>query len=333
MDNLMLPIQGASKAKRIKWGPAQNAISWSYMKLLRENNKTLKVYPENPYIEVYQFRENVYGLFNQNCDGMGDVWMWLVVGPEKVLVVDTAFGIGDTRALVNKLAGGKPLIVVNTHSGPDHCLGNVHFDTVYCLDIEYELIKAKCKPGAWDYLFDKDGKNIWLQFDKKDLPVYKDYKLVPVKNGHIFNLGGDHDVEIVWTGGHAPGHAMFLDKKTRAMFCGDVVCSDVISVGPGPAPGRPNGQYSNLTTYRDNLAKVVTRFAEFDYLFPGHFMVNLENNVFSAILDGLNAIIANPEHFNYADAATGPAGPRMHKYVKGFSTIAYVKDGVYPPKA
>ena len=79
----MLPIKGASKAKRIKWGSPQNQISWAYMKLLRENNKTMKVYDINPYIEVYQFRDNMYGLFNQNCDGAGDVWQYLIIGPEK----------------------------------------------------------------------------------------------------------------------------------------------------------------------------------------------------------------------------------------------------------
>ena len=82
----MWPIKGASKAKRIKWGTPQNQISWAYMKMLREGNKTLKVYDVNPYIEVYQFYDNLYGLFNQNCDGAGDVWMWLVIGPEKAMV-------------------------------------------------------------------------------------------------------------------------------------------------------------------------------------------------------------------------------------------------------
>ena len=102
MDNLMLPIQGASKAKRIKWGPAQNAISWSYMKLLRENNKTRVIYPVNPYVEVYTLRKNLFGLFTHNLDGGGDVWMFLTVGPEKALLIDTAYGLGDLKGLPMK---------------------------------------------------------------------------------------------------------------------------------------------------------------------------------------------------------------------------------------
>lgn len=335
MDGPMFPIHGASKAKRIKWGAAQNQISWAYMKLLREGNKTMRVYDVNPYVEVYQFYDNLYGLFNQNCDGAGDVWMWLIIGPKKAMLIDTAFGLGDMKGLVDQITGGMPLVVANTHVGPDHALGNCRFDQVYCHEYDHEAIKNTCKPGGWDYLFDKDGKNIWLQFDRKDLPVYKNYDLVAVRDGAMFNLGGDYEIELVWTGGHTPGHSMYIDKKSRYLFAGDDVCSDVTGCGSGPNPARPNGQFANLTTYRDNLTKLVGRIDEYDYMFPGHFMVNLENNVLVSILDTLNAIIADPTHYNYKLESVGGTGTkqsRMYKYVRGFSTIAYTENGVYPPK-
>ncbi len=334
MNGQMWPIHGASKAKRISWGAPQNQISWAYMKMLREGSGSMKVYDINPYVEVYRFYDNLYGLFNQNCDGAGDVWMWLVIGPRKAMLIDTAFGVGDMKGLVNTITGGMPLIVANTHIGPDHVLGNCRFDTVYRHEYDHESITNRCKPGAWDYLFDRNGNNIWLQFDRKDLPVYRDYELVAVKDGHTFNLGGDHDVELVWTAGHTPGHAMYLDRKSRFLFAGDDVCSDVTGCGSGPSPGRPNGQYANLTTYRDCLARLVARLDEFDYVFPGHFMVNLENSVMVRLLDALNEIIANPDGFDYKVEQTSGDGTRrerMHKFVRGFGTIAYTRNGVRPP--
>jgi glyoxylase-like metal-dependent hydrolase (beta-lactamase superfamily II) len=337
MKGQMWPIQGASKAKRILWGAAQNEISWAYMKMLREGSRSMKVYDINPYVEVYRFYDNLYGLFNQNCDGAGDVWMWLVIGPRKALLIDTAYGLGDLKGLVNTITGGMPLTVVNTHIGPDHVLGNCRFERVYCHEYDFDAIKDKCKPGAWDYLFDKDGKNIWLQFDRKDLPVYKNYELVAVKDGHTFNLGGDYDVELVWTAGHSPGHSMYLDKKRRYLFAGDDVCSDVTGCGSGPGQGRPNGQYANLSTYRDCLTKLVARIGEYDYLFPGHFMVNLENSVLVHLLDTLNEIIAKPDGYDYKvvqqGGTGGPGRERMFKFVKGFSTVGYTQTGVFPPKS
>ena len=66
-------------------------------------------------------------------------------------------------------------------------------------------------------------------------------------------------------------------------------------------------------------------------------MVNLEKHLLLNILEALNEIIADPDCYNYIverpAAAAVPRRVRMHKFVKGFSTIAYTENGVYPPKA
>lgn len=336
MIDRMPPIKGQSKAKRLKWGAPQNQISWAYMKMLREGNKSCKVYDCNPYVEVYQFRENMYGLFNQNNDGAGDVWMYVTVGPEKAFVVDTACGLGDQRALIDELTGGKELIVVNTHLGPDHSYGNTRFEKVYCHEYEKPSIAKAVNPHMFDYLFDENGNNIWLDFDRKDLPEYKEYELIGVPDGTTWNLGGDHEIELIWMGGHGSGgHAMYLDKKNRLIFAGDDVCSDVIGCGSGGREGNPYRCYCNLETYRDNLKKLVERLDEFDYIFPGHFMVNLESTLFLNILDTLNAVIADPECYDYKEESVGGKGGkpslRYYKYVEGFGTMAYSMEGVYKP--
>lgn len=333
MRNTMWPINGQSKAQRLKWGATQNHVSWAYMKMLRETNRTCRVYDVNPYVEVYRFGENLYGLFNQNNDGAGDVWMYVLIGPEKAMVIDTACGLGNQKGLVDEITGGMPLIVVNTHLGPDHSFGNIQYDTVYCHEYEVENIKAKVKPGMFDYLFDKEGNPIWLQFDKKDLPAYRDYELIGVPDGHVFHLGGDYDVELIWTAGHAAGHAMYLDRKNHYLFAGDDICSDVIGCGGGPRPDLFYNEYRNVQTYRDRLTKLVQRIDEIGYIFPGHFMVNLESPLLLDILDTLNAIVEDPACYDYVVEHVNSQGGvtrRMHKYVKGFGTVAYTENGVYP---
>lgn len=336
MTGCMWPIQTKNKAKRLKWGPKQNQISWAYMKQLREKDKTQKIYDCDPYVEVYQFGNNFYGLFSNNCDGMGDVWMYLIVGPEKAMLIDTAFGLGDTKALVDELTNGMPLIVVNTHSGPDHCLGNVRFDRVYCHEYCEWSIRNKCKKGAWDYLFDENGNNIWLDFDRADLPQYREYELIAVPNHHRFDLGGGYEVELVWIPGHDSGHAMFLDHGGRRLIAGDAVCSDVMGCGSGGNAQDPYHQYCNLESYRDELEKLCNRLDEFDYIFPGHFMVNLENSLLCDILATLNSILDDPNSYDYKqEDVSGNGGAkrvRLFKHVRGFSVIAYTPDGVYRPR-
>ena len=331
MTNVMKPINGKSKAKRIKWGDAQNVISWTYMKMLRESGMA-KIYDSNPYVEVYKLQENVYGLFNQNNDGAGDVWMYIVVGPEKAMIIDTACGLGNQVALIKDIIGDMPFVVVNTHLGPDHSFGNCRYDTVYCHKYEVDNINSKVKPGMFDYLFDEKGNNIWLEFDKKDLPVYKDYNLIGLENHHIFNLGEDYDIEMIWTGGHAAGHCMYLDKKSKYLFAGDDVCSDVIGCGNGPKKGLFYNEYRNIQTYCEQLEELVKRIDEYDYIFPGHFMVNIESRVMLDILDTIHEILKDPKSYDYAEEhinGNGEKNIRMYKYVRGFGSVGYTENGVY----
>jgi glyoxylase-like metal-dependent hydrolase (beta-lactamase superfamily II) len=336
MKGCMWPIKTENKAERILWGPPQNQISWAYMKELREKDKTQKIYPCDPYCETYQFGDNFYGIFSNNCDGMGDVWMYVIIGPEKALLIDTAFGLGDTKALVNEITGGKPLIVANTHAGPDHCLGNVRFEKVYCHEYAVWGIQNKCKPHAWDYLFDQDGNNIWLDFDREDLPEYHEYKLVPVPNHYVFDLGSGYEVELIWMPGHDSGHAMFLDRTGRRLIAGDDVCSDVISCGTGGKPDDPYSKYCTLEAYRNELAKLCMRIDEFDYIFPGHFIVNLENSLMMDILNTLNEILEDPDSYDYiSEDVSGNGGEksiRKFKHIRGFSAIAYNDKGIYIPE-
>ena len=321
------PIGSQLKSKRIKFDTPQNQISWAYMKEMRENNKTRKIYPVNPYVEVYQLRENAYELFSENCDGLGDFFMHLIVGPEKAMLIDCGYGLGDVPALVNQLTGGKPLIVVNTHEHPDHAFGNCRFDKVYCHEYLAPYL-AQQNAHIFDYLFDDYGDNIWLQFDKKDLPTFKKYEIAPVKDGTVFNLGAGYDIELVFTGGHSPGHAGYLDKHNRIFYSGDNICSDVSSCGSinVPRPG-PHGEQTELKVYRDNVKRLVDRMDEYDYICPNHFMTNLENSLMTNILEACDAVLANPESYDYKVEKWNKGGAgsstRYYKFIRGFSVIAY----------
>jgi glyoxylase-like metal-dependent hydrolase (beta-lactamase superfamily II) len=320
-------IKSELKSRRIKFDTPQNQISWAYMKELRENNRTRKIYPINPYVEVYQFRDNEYELFSENCDGLGDFFMHLIIGPEKAMLIDCGYGLGDVKALVNQLTGGKPLVVANTHEHPDHAFGNCRFDEVHCHEYLAPYLEMQ-NAHMFDYLFDDYGDNVWLDFDRKDLPTFKKYKITGVKDGHVFNLGGDYEVELVFTGGHSPGHAAYLDKKNRILYTGDNICSDVSSCGSinVPRPG-PFAENTALKVYRDNVKRLVDRMGEYDYIFPNHFMTNLENSLMVDILDTCDSVLANPEACDFKVEKWNKGGTestvRYYKFIRGFSVLAY----------
>ena len=329
MKKEMLPIKSELKSRRIKFDVPQNTISWAFMKELRENNKTKKIYKDiNPYVEVYQFRDNLYGLFTENCDGMGDVWMYLIIGPDKAMLIDTGYGLGDIKALCSHLAGSREIVVVNTHDHFDHAYGNCRFDKVYCHEYLVPYLTNQ-HPHMWDYLFDYWGDNIWLEFDRPDLPVWREYQVIGVPDGYTWDLGGGYEVELLHTGGHAAGHAAFLDKQNRMLFTGDNICSDVSGCGSVGAPGAqgPYAECTLLSYYRDRMRLLVDRIDEYDYIFPQHFMNNIEASVMPNILEAVSAVVDNPDCYDYKVETWGKMrdqkNVRYFKYVRGFSVIAY----------
>ena len=328
MEGCMWPIKTENKAKRLKWGPVQNQISWAYMKQLRERDKTQKIYPCDPYVEVYQFGENFFGLFSNNCDGMGDVWMYLVIGPERAMLIDTAYGLGDLKGLCDILTGGKELIVVNTHDHFDHAYGNCRFDKVYCHEYLVPYLTNQ-HSHMWDYLFDYKGDNIWLQFDRADLPVWREYQVVGVPDGYTWDLGDGYEIELIHTGGHAAGHGAYLDKRGRILFPGDNICSDISGCGSVGAPRSkgPHSECTLITYYRDRLKYLVDRLDEYDYIFPQHFINDLEASLMPNMLEAVNTVADDPEAYDYKVESWGKMrdqkNVRYFKFVKGFSVIGY----------
>ena len=318
------PIETPIQGRRLKTREAIDASSWAYMKMLRENDDTQTFYPVDPYAEVYRIQDNVYAILTISADGMGDSWMYLIDGPEKAFLVDTSFGIGDLKGLVKELIGDKPLYVGNTHCSYDHSYGNCQFDRCYCHENEAPYMERKQDPHIWDYLFDENGNGIWLDFDRDDIIPFRKYEVVGVPDGYTFDLGSGYEIELIWIPGHKPGHAMFLDKRSRLLFAGD----DIISMRVGM--GR-EGSFATVEAYRDQMEKLVKRISEFDYIFPGHFIFNLENTVVQSFLDAANAILADPDNY---DACQNDAkgGKLMLKYVRGMGSIAYRENNIYLQK-
>lgn len=308
------------KTKVTKLQEPIDQLSSAYMKLLREKDKSKQVYEIDPYVEVYQFRPNVYGLFTESLDGMGAPWMYLILGPSKALLIDTSFGLGNLKGLVEQLAGDRALIVVNTHASFDHSYGNFQFDKVHCHEYCVPYLEKQMNPFIWDYLFDEQGKGKWAEFDRTDLVAFKPYQIIGCPNGYCFDLGDRYEIELIFLPGHQAGHCGFLDKQNRILFCGDDVISMRVSIG-GPKPGMPYGEFATIQALRNELVKLVKRLNEFDYLFPGHFIIDIESSVLLDLLKTCEAVLANPEDYDYLYTLKDKTSKL--KYIRNLGTLAY----------
>lgn len=304
------PIQSTVKGVRKKWMIKIGPLAWAALKELRENNKTKQLFPNiDPYVEVYRYYGNVYAIYEQSLAGCHDMWIYVINGPEKAMVIDTGFGIGNLKGLVEMLVGNKELIVVNTHGHIDHSSGNCQFGKVYCHEYDVPMLK-KQDSSMWDSLKTME----YFEFDPDDLISFQPYEIVPFQDGQKWDLGKGYEIEAIWLGGHSPGSCALLDKQNRILFSGDdIQYQRVVTGSIHPNPNVPFGEYNTVGTLRDNLRKLSARLNEFDYCMPGHLMLNFESHMILSMLDTLDKICEDPDYYHFT--TEGFHGPVRNTWV------------------
>ena len=185
--------------------------------------------------------------------------IYLIIGKDSSLVVDTGIGSADLHSLISKLTD-KPLIVVNTHGNSENAGGNYQFEKVYVHPDDSLSARICNLPGNR-----LDAAKIMLRGEspsKTDMFIGNEVqtKLVAVHEGHLFNLG-DRVIEVIETPGHTPGSICLLDIKNKFLFSGDNNNTLVWLFLKGCLP---------LHDYFKTLEKLNNRSPEFNTFFPGH---------------------------------------------------------------
>ena len=208
-------------------------------------------------------------------DARGGV-MYLVVGTESALLIDTGFGEGDLPAHIATLTD-LPVTVVNTHFHGDHTLGNKYFPEVYIHTEDAPLVQ---EPSA---------------------------KLIPIYDGYTFDLGG-RELRVITVPGHTPGSICLLDGTSNILFTGD-------SPRPG-AVWLHLPTSTTVQAFFTGMLRLRTFADDFDTLAPAHGKPHpvgtlLDDLITCAaqVLDG--DLVGKPEKSRFGDcllAEYGSAG-------------------------
>ncbi len=206
------------------------------------------------WFSVTEVSPKVWQISDHGADNM-----YIIEGKDSSLLVDTGLGAADLVSCVKKITS-KPLIVVNTHGHPDHSGANYQFEKVYMDAADFEAAKSFNTPEA------RSGSSGRMLGSNKpaETDLYKgkihDTKLVAVKEGYIFNLGGRR-IQVMEMPGHTPGELCFLDIENRLLFTGDHNNTLVWLFLQNCKP---------LHEYLVSLEKQAKRITEFTTLLPGH---------------------------------------------------------------
>lgn len=281
--------------------------------------KEHKVYDVDPYVMVFE-DEDVPGIFHIYYDAHSkgaSAWMHLIVGQERALLIDTAFGIGDLRGLVETLTD-KPVDVVNTHFHGDHSAGNGQFETIFIH--KYDIPYLEMSEKAENRLLPAPGT-----YREEDIIPLQSAKHVAMEDGFVFRLGEGHEVEVIHMPGHAAGGCMLLDRKYNLLFSGDaVVFTPTLIIGRFPAPYYP--EYLTVTAFRDALKKALPKCQNVKKLYTGHSVQGISPVYLTDMIDCCEKIIAHPDQYETYDYVSDPSQKQI--MCVGHAMLVYTNDRI-----
>lgn len=190
-------------------------------------------------------------------------YAFVIDGKEKVLLIDTAYGLHDLKEEILQLCGRKEIYVVNLHAHLDHNAGNNQFDEVHVGRLD--------EPYSHKIYTEKERKFLWDNFitpcrDKNEYQ-YDYYKpgpatnIIPLSDGDMIDLG-DLSFEVLETPGHTMGSICLWEKSKKWLFSGDMILTWPIWCHMSNS--------SSLQVYGESLKRLRSLHTEF--IFPSHWL-------------------------------------------------------------
>ena len=182
----------------------------------------------------------------------GSMHMYLLEGDDKALLIDTGYGLGNLKEVVERMTH-KPIIAANTHGHLDHSGGNGFFTEAYMHE-----------NAAVD--MPREGE---AMLDLNTLP-HPDYTRHFVGEGDVIRLGG-RDIDVYEISAHSNSSLAFLDKSHRLLFTGDEVESSQVLLFPltGDKPSDYDF-YGRCMAHKRHMEKLIALEPFFDFVAPGH---------------------------------------------------------------
>ena len=178
------------------------------------------------YYKIIPVQQGIYRITS-----LENVFMELLVGTEKALLIDTGYGFGDIRQVVQSITD-KPLYIVNTHGHCDHTGGNFRFDEeVYIADADVGLLKrhnttefrARSVVQAehvLDWETGREACGLPEDFDRDAYLAGGTGTIRSLWEGMTFDLGGK-TLRAVATPGHTHGGISLFLEEERWLYAGD----------------------------------------------------------------------------------------------------------------
>lgn len=214
----------------------------------------------------------------------------IIKGEKLSIVVDTGYGIYDTKKMVEKYIDTEYL-VINTHGHMDHTAGNFRFDKVFVPDLDYDLyLEHNNKQRRKQNLIEAKNRNLLPSGFDEDAYINADINnTFPIKIGSVIDLGNLH-VKLIPMEGHTKGSIGLLIEEKRFLLTGDAAILAIWLFLK---------ESTDRLTYINMLKRV--KELPFDSFLTGHIMRVFPKHYFDyfiSVAKKANKTNSNPISFN-----------------------------------
>lgn len=172
-------------------------------------------------LPYYEFSEGLFEIDEFDCASV-----FVIVGEERALVLDTGTGIGDLRWVIEHKITDKPYDVVLTHNHADHIGGAGFFDEVWIHGADTDWSNLPVPPTLAGRKFyakliaDRENKNYAYDRERDIIEWPKEPVKHILQDMQVFDLGG-RKVTVYHCPGHTAGECAVIDDKSRILLAGD----------------------------------------------------------------------------------------------------------------
>lgn len=284
--------------------PSLERPSWCE-DLPREVYASLSQVPiTDDWFEVYEVDRNVFAIYEPHQ--FQEVISYLIVGERRALLWDSGMGIGRISEVVDELTD-VPVVVVNSHTHPDHVGGNAEFAEIWGFDTDFSNRSAsgyanarmvgQVRPGALCRALPEgvDSSN----YEIKPFRVGR-----RIQDGSTIALGG-RDLQILAVPGHTPDAAALLDTEAGLLFTGDSFYEGPIYLFS------PETDLAQFQASIERLARLVPNLS---LLLPGHNTAIADPVLLLRLEEAVDEILAG-------SGAPTESGNRLEYQYDGFSIL------------
>ncbi len=236
---------------------------------------------EHDWFQVYKVAPGVTAIYEPYQ--WQEVISYLIEGDTVALLFDTGNGIGDIKAVVDRLTN-KPVIVLNSHTHYDHVGGNFAFQRVLGMNTDFTRARQSGHPNK-DISIEASPQALCRELPgsvTESTHVGKPFRVTEfLEDGAVIDLG-NRQLEVIHIPGHTPDAIALIDRNAGLLWTGDTFYSGPIWLFAGE---------TDLDKYEQSLKRLIKEVPNLTALLPAHNTPWVEPQTLERVLPAFQLMI------------------------------------------